>query len=592
MRAMKNAVTAVLALGIIGGSVWFVTQKQGGGSAPGLAQVASAQHTAAFFAVEDLAGLLRDAEGLAKALPKEALGPAAMALDPAKRNEMLGFDPLTDEGWASVGIDAKAGFGVVLDDRAKAGKKPLPLLLLKFSDRAKLIAAVEKKSGKKVSVSKEGELEKLSPEGDKAAWVATKAGFTAIALGEGKTGLADFAKDAEPLTKTEAFTKAFASAKGAQVSFFLSAQGMATLLGEELPKEAKPIVDFYKALFPAAAGYYGKGSAGMRLAATEKGVVVLRKLLRPKRAAPAMARYFPARGWQLARATVNVKDWWEGLAALIPPGVPPQVKAQLGAAKEAMPAIVGFSWAETAAAFSGHLALGMNMASLGPNMSPDKIDGLVVIGLADGAKAKTLVQNVVKGPLAAQLPIKEAKIGDHDGYLVNMGPVEIAAAFTKDVLVIGPGKAKVEAALARKDGLSGKAAEAIDGEVAYGFTFDMAAALKLAGDNPVAKQVVGALPTLAKLEMVSATVVLDKNGLAFEGGETGLLMLAGLGAAVAIPAFVKYQQRAVQAGQRMELEQKRREAIMKAAQSGEAPGEGKAMPEPVAPVEPVPDENK
>ena len=78
-------------------------------------------------------------------LPEEFQTRAKPALDKDARDAFLGFDPMTAAGWSTVGIDAVAALALrrIIPSLKNVG--PRPLVFLKLTDRAKLIAAFKAK---------------------------------------------------------------------------------------------------------------------------------------------------------------------------------------------------------------------------------------------------------------------------------------------------------------------------------------------------------------------------------------------------------------------------------------------------------------
>jgi hypothetical protein len=86
--------------------------------------------------------------------------------------------------------------------------------------------------------------------------------------------------------------------------------------------EAKTVFDYYATLFPGLSVYASADAGGMRLLATEKGAEALRQVLMPASSPPKFSAWIPAEGWAAARFSVNLKEVFAGVEALLPPTVP------------------------------------------------------------------------------------------------------------------------------------------------------------------------------------------------------------------------------------------------------------------------------
>lgn len=538
---MKKSLFVVAALAIVAAAVYFALFRAPSGEAPGPARVLSAQHTAGFAGVGALDQLAREAEATVKGLPPEHLGPIAPAMDPAKRKELLGFDPMDPNGWAEIGLDPTAGVTVAVDARVKEGPAPAPMLLLRVTDEAKLLAFIEKQSGQKPTVSGDSGARTLELMGNKSLFGA-RGDMTALLLVNAeniaavKPGFEQFlADDAAPLSEDAHFATAFSGVRGAWANAYATAAGVQALMAGAIPAEAKAAVDKYAALFPAMRITIGDQGFSGRMVASERGVTTLRKILQPKRRAPDFSKYLPEGGWMALRFSVNLREFQEGITEIVPDQFRDQVSVGLGTGTVAMGAALGVGMEQIQNSFSGHFAVGVDAASLTMLDKGGMPAGVVLVGIEDPNQADEAVKALMEKAKA------------------NF-PVPVVAKRDGDVLVVGLPD-QVDAAIARKDGknLSGASAKAaLGGDVVYGALYDIRPLFELMKkDAPEEAKGLAEAPAVKKLmehPHVGAAVTLDRHGLLMEtvGEGASATMVVGVLAAVAIPAFVKYQERARQ----------------------------------------------
>lgn len=549
---MGRVATVVAVLAIVGAAFYFAMFRGAGGEAPGVAEALSAEHTAGVAGVQRLDEIARRADEAVRSVPKEMLGDAGAMLDPAKRNEALGFDPLKAAGWAELGVDPEAGVHVALDGRIAAAGKPVPILLLRVTDQAKLLAFIEKRSGQKPEVSGDGAVKTVKLAG-KTAWFGVRAGFTAILLGDealagggAKKGFEAYLTAAGgSLSGIAPFKAGFGGAKDPVFFGYGDLKGARSLAAElKAPPQALAVIDYYIGLFPGVAGWLGLETTGFRLVASEKGAALLRKFFRPQRSAPELAKYIPAKGWGAVKLSANLPQLLDALAEALPPDLPQaaEIKRGIQAGVLAMGLVVGVTWDQIGKAFSGHVAFAADLSSIEKIAQGGGFDAVALIGVSDPAQADTVVKILLeKAKQAIPIPIVVKRDGD--------------------VLVVGLA-ASVDAAIARaagKDTLKGTdTASALGDDVVYGATYDITPLLaQVAKEAPELQAMLNA-PAMQKMKAnphVAFALRLDRDGLVGEsiGSAASLNTMMGAMAAVAIPAFVKYINRAKTAEVRQNL---------------------------------------
>ncbi|MCA9560045.1 MAG: hypothetical protein KC583_15965, partial [Myxococcales bacterium] len=316
------------------------------------------------------------------------------------------------------------------------------------------------------------------------------------------------------------------------------------------PAEVVGAVPYYAERFPAmGVSMTRDGGMTARITATEEGLAVLQQVLRPKKAPPTFSRYLPAKGWGGLRLSVNLAEIFEGVAALVPPTAPPQVKAQLGMAKTMMGAVVGIEWSDISAAFSGHVVLAANVGSLWQmERNPAAVKWLVLVAAGDGSAGDTLVGSLVEkaGQMGAGPKFEQAEVAGAKGWKAAAGPMTVVAVRDDDVWLVGPENV-VTMALATKQGdnLKDKADVLDDDAVVYGIWADLGPMLEAAKkQDPQVAAIVesGALKGLNDDPTVSGGWRLDGDGLlaTSESALQGTAAMMGVMAAIAIPAFLKY----------------------------------------------------
>ena len=533
---MGRALTIVAVLAIIGGAVYFALFRGAGpGDTPGVGEVLSAQHTAGVAGVQSLDELARMAESVAKGVPAEQAGPMADFLDAAKRTEKLGFDPVDAKSWAALGIDPKAGVHFAVDGRVVGNGQPLPLLLLRITDQAKLLAFIEKHAGQKPEVSGDGPVKTLKMAGA-THYFGERKGFTVLLLGNerdagggAKKGFeALLADGGESMASTGVFSTAFGGAKAPLVYGYGDLRGARSIAAElKMPPTVLGVIDYYVGLFPGVAMWVGENSAGFRLVASEKGAALLRKFFRPQRKAPEFAHYVPKAGWGAAKFSVNLPQFFDAVAEALPPDIPEmtQVKQGMQMATLAMPMAIGVSWQQIGQAFSGHAAVAVDLGSL--SKFPLGFDGVVMLGVADGEVADTVAKTLL-------------------GKAKEMLPIPLVAKRHDEVMLVGT-QASVDAAIARssgKDTLKGTPlAKAMGDDVVYSAFYDLGPYLDMLGSTSPEMKPILDVPAVKKLRgsAVGGALRLDRHGLVAEGvGDLQMSTMMGVWAAIAIPAFTKY----------------------------------------------------
>lgn len=516
---MKKVLLVVLLFAAIAAAVFFALR--GGGAPPAVADAVPASEVAAMGGGERLDALARRWMPLASLVDP--------SFDEGRVLTALGFDPRQPEGWQSMGIDPSAGIGLGVDARVKNAREPLPIALVKITDEAKALAWLSARLEAPATLEGEGAVRTLVS-GENRTLIGRRGPWTAVLLANQRDlevatpGFTAFVEDAGAALADEAiFRDAFAGADAP----LLFAWGGAANTGDlatafAAPEEVSSTIDFYGAMFPATAAWLGEAGGGARLLATEKGIALLRKLFVPQRGAPKTARFVAPKGWAALRFSYNLAEVLDGVAEAMPPAAA-QAKAAVGMVRMMLPMAAGVTWDDITAALSGHVVLAGDLLSLdrfeGGGGMPD---GLLMLGVTDGAKADALIGKALDRARAKVpgIEITEAEIGGEKGRRVAMGPMQWAVVRLDDVILAG-GVAAVEAALKRADGehLSGPGADALDGDAMWAAVADLEPLLAQAAERPEAAERLNhpALAPLKQSPRVALTVHLDRSGLVWRG---------------------------------------------------------------------------
>lgn len=563
---MKKLIVLFLIVGLGAGAYWWL-QKQPKGEPPGVAAELSAKHTMAVVGAERLQESVQDIfEALAQ-LPEELtkeLGPAsAFIKDPAQRKAMIGFDPASAEGWAELGVDPAAGLSLVFDNRWTSDGDEIPgaVVLAKITSKDNLLKWLGERAPVKVEWG-EGSPAELKVDGELVAYVGQKGAYTAFMPGpepiltKNKAAFEGFLAGSGDLPGHSPFSRSAGHTSGMRL--FTYGDGAALLsflkgLPEDSAPDKKQLADFefFLTRFIGAGGWVGQHRSAGRIVTSQQGGEILAKLVVPSAKPPQFSAYFPPADWAVGRVSVNIKDFLDGVKAILPPSMEEQ-RSAVSMAPMAL-GFIGLSMSDFTDALSGHAAFGGNMVSVAKmaateEFEPTKIDALLLVGVLDAGKTESLVKKLIE--LATKgmpdLKIDEAKVGGATAWSVEVMGFAVTAAIDGDVLLLGP-RSSVEAGLSRKqkkEGLhAGEVRDALDGkDVVYALSYDLKSLKGLAGDFGMDAEVVEKMLAKQKTEIVAALRV-DRNGLFWRSSSIGYAQTVGILAAVAIPAFVKYIER-------------------------------------------------
>ena len=555
---MKKPLLLLVLLAAVALAVYFFFLQGGGGSVP-VAAALDPEQTVGVAGVQDFTALWNSAKTVAEKLPQTKIGGVDLKLiQPSAAAGFLGFDPGTDEGWASIGLDPHAGLAGAGDARLMAaygtGKFGGPVVLVRVTDRDKLMAFLAKMSGKKPVLTDGPDGITAVDAGGPKALMGKKGDITAFfpVLGDeaaARKAFAAFLAGGGSLAKSGPWQDAFDGAQGTiqTYAYLGSLGGLALVKSLGLGADVETVAEHYSKLFPAFAAYGTAQGGGGMLLGTPDAVHALEQIARPKKAPPAFSKFLPPTGAMAVRFSVNLVEVTAGVAALLPPNVPPQVRMGLEMGKTLLPMQAGFSWDDLTQAVSGHAALVGDLSKLEGNptdawlvlvgvQTPEKFDALMVKLMAAG-KDKLGIES-------APTEVAGAK-----GYHVEANGLSLVLVRKDDVLLVGT-TAVVEAAL-KSGGTQDPAARMLDKDVVYGFYVDAAGLMSMMEKAPNADaQMVTFVKALAgdtaKNGGMAVDARIDAHGLRFEtaeGAGASAAFMLGAAAAIAVPAFQKYESR-------------------------------------------------
>jgi type IV pilus assembly protein PilA len=557
---MKKVVLVFALAALAAGLAWFVLAgSRRSGGLPAAAAAFDGGQTMLLIGAQGLEAITGAALDTAARLPPALReGAPDWLLDRTKLAAQLGFDPTTADGWRQAGLDPAVGWAFALDARffAPDPNAPVPLIAARILDREKLVGVLGKVGvqvelaakagpselatvrGQRVLVGQRGELTvaAIIPRAfDDARLAEARRTFDAF-LGAGRGTLPDEPAFRDALADVAVPAGLYAWGSGAPA---LTLPGLKDAAVAGIARE---YVDRFRSVALAIGTDFG---GGLRLLASPEGAGALRQIAAPRHPSPRFSRFVPREGWAALRFTVNLAEVFDGVAALLPSSQA-QAKGQLLLAKNMLPMLLGASWDDLVAAFSGHILSAVRLPAT-PGAPPSEI--LVAAGVVDGARADAVLKAILEKRRAAGIASEPFTLRGHPGIRVRPpGGQEIVLVRADDVLLAALSPATIEAALdGEAASLAGTpVAKALDGDAVFAFTVSTTAfeaAMKARG--PESEAAIRWLDGALGGAPLAASLVLDERGLRTgEGGALGGAALAGMLAAVAIPAYLKYERRA------------------------------------------------
>ncbi len=558
-------VAAVIAVGCVAAAGWLVWKYKHASN--DLLANLDAEHTVAAGELRELDALAATALDALKSVPpgvldKELSADAVVA--------KLGFNPAERAAWAASGLDPEAGIAVVLDDRLVPGgsddRTPVPYVVVRVTDPEKLNALL-KKFGAQVALNSNPGVQEVKIL-EASLFVGVRGKDTVVApVPDSENRKASLKVAFESLLKTDGlrlgedsqFKTATEGRKNATFVTYVASKN----LTQWLQGTEKTDAQFFAQLFPAAALWLGLEN-GARLVTSTEAQSALAQIVKPEKTAPSCARLLPKEGWGASRLSINLKDAPTGIVRLLAPSMDASARDQVKGATDQFTKTTSVNWTEITASFSGHFCMGYDVAGvIGAAMSGRApAVWLGMVGVQDGTQADLLLAKT-SGLLKSvgAVTVADADVGGRKGYAVTLGEISVAIVRDGDRILVAPAVAQLQAALAREkaDSMAGSSlADALDGDVVWGFAVDLkpaidAAKLGLAtvGDKSIqaaSPAINGVLDKLLAQRFIGAALVLDKASLSFgTRGEAQLqstIALLPVLAVVAVPQFTKYMRTA------------------------------------------------
>lgn len=546
---MGKAIALLLVLAAGAAGAWhFLAGPGGAGGAPALGAALEAEHTLGLVSLSNLDDLAGELDGLLGELPEAQRS----ALDPEIRGaegwaQALGFDPTKAGEWARVGLDPKAGIGVAYDARLmEPGHGPMPIIMLKVTDRAALVASLAER-GLELSFSERaGPSEKMTAD-DQAWWVGERNGWWAtlpIRAGDGASVRPQFDSfltgAGAALADDDHFRDALADAITGGRDYLVTYADTTRVLDAVVPSgEGAQIARFFTERFPAVAARLNLQQGLVRLLTRGDGLTALRQILMPASSSARFSRYFPGKGWFVMRLSANLQEITDGVTSLIPPQFA-QARGAVSMAEGAMTMLLGVSKKEVARGFSGHFAFGARVPD--PRRgAPGPQDLLMVAGLQRADDAVNVTRRLLEKITTPGGQLNERAGQGGPIFSAKAMGLDIELRFIGEVVVVGTA-ATVAEAVARSEHLSGAAADMLDGDAFYGVA--------------VHADTVGEQLALGGLQIGDAILQkgaqggfllneahLDDRGVKISQGGLGFI---GALAAISVPAFVRYVRKAKQ----------------------------------------------
>ena len=380
----------------------------------------------------------------------------------------------------------------------------------------------------------------------KTGLMGTRGGYTLLLPPEkGEPSRAIFAqilKSDAPLAKSSVLKRTFSD--GVQtlwMSGWVNGAALAKFIARKQPQVAE-MAPFYAERFEALGFVMGQSGGTLRLLAGAKGVTALRQLFGPAGPVPDFAAKL-TRDRALVRMDLNFTDFFDGVLALIPEKMgKPRSMVLMG--KNAVPMAIGASFEQLGKALTGHIVAGVKPPSGRQPPIP-----VVMLGVRDVKEADMLLSNMTSMlKTVHKAPIANGKVAGLDGYMVKDGGMEFGLVRSGSVIYAGL-VGDITQALAAQGDLPAGIAAAINSPAMFGFFMDFDTVLTAMQKTMPPKEF-AAMSTMAKSSwagllvdgFLSSRWTVDGRGLKLGDGAS-MMAFVGVGAAVAIPAFMKYIRR-------------------------------------------------
>ncbi|MBU1432017.1 hypothetical protein KKF91_15860 [Myxococcota bacterium] len=528
---------------LVGVAYWYFMVTPPHGGAPQLSRGLRATMTAGALGLEQIHARLEALDGLLKALPPDLRADLPPDLSVEALQARLGFDPTDLEAWRAAGVDPAVGVSVGFDAALHQGGRAAPVILLAVTDAEAALSTLSEASKRPIKRGDQvgdsalitlGERRILmGPRGDLTALYPLR---TATDLKAAHEAFNAFLKDeGEPLSGYGFFKRALAERADEGLWIYLNGWAAVKLAeaikGETLNDDVK----FYAERFPAVALHEG----GARLLADAAALKALRELFSPPAPPPKLSRFLPNEGGAALRLTLNLRQMFSGLAALFPPSMEVE-KGQFLFGVNMLPVMLGVSFEDLEAAFTGHLALAAPLpqikdGELAP-LNPDEV--LLLLGAGEPTKADAVIKALMEQAKSKLPPgaVEAVQIKGHAGHRVRLGGESAIIIREGDVFLLARQEARIVAALSQDEPLRGPGAALIDGDAILALTLDTPTLIKRLSAQPGSAAL---LKRYAEAGALTLSIKLDEQGVEMRSGDLNALM--ALISGVGVPMYLDGQ---------------------------------------------------
>jgi hypothetical protein len=489
---------------------------------PVAARMLSGTHTMGFISFERLDAMVRAFDaGFQTLTPERQRAGPQQLVDPAARIEFLGFDPTTREGWLKgAGIDPKLGVGAFFDARIQG-----PVFYAKINDPDALARTLTRLGFTlRVAASKDG-VRRLILNGDR--WVVAQKGSVSFAFSARETedqlaAFARFRAADQPLAFSPRFKRAFADASGGQwVTGYVDSAAVVAPLGDMAGTPG-----FLAKRFESIGLAIGEARMGLRVRADATARAAFEQMFAVGAPTPDFARRL-GKVTAVGRIDLKIGSLVEGMLALLPPGAD-GLRDTLQHFDAQLPSLIGVDRASLDAALSGHFAIATTPAGQG---TP-----LVLAGVRDAGKL-----DAVLASLNTRFAGKSITVSGQAA--LQFESLWGLTAVRADGLLFVGAQTDVEAALTRtQSGFSDAVAARINEVGPLGAFVPL-------GASSTGPSVSFSSNTAAQIwsenvvdDVVISAVRFDDRGL-YLGDFVTASAVGGMLAAVAVPAYLKFQRR-------------------------------------------------
>ncbi|MEE2755502.1 MAG: hypothetical protein VYA30_02520 [Myxococcota bacterium] len=502
-----------------------------------------------------------------KTSPNDVLDAITKISSAEERTKFIGFDPATEAGWKSIGIDPGLGLYVVGEKTLFQPRNPF-MFGFGLESREKFLKFLHSKGKQTQFVKGENGVDTVVANQRVMGLLGQRGAYTYLLplskntknLEQLKVSFSNFVKSP---SKDSAGSKIPGQSGAAQFIGLINFDPLFDII-KETGQGPQADIEFYKQTLKTFGIRNGSGVMAAHLKVKKTGLEALQKVFGSSTKMTA-AKFYGTSDWALVRLSVNWSEFFQGVSELMPPSMAQQ-RMVVTMAQTAIATSMGFSQETFREALSGHIMFGVDLASVKSDQ-PEVLfsETRAVIALeTKNAKAAKVFTDTVMAKLAThpdpRLIPKAQSFGDYDGYHWPAAPGRPALALAEGAILIGPNADSVKQALERskknnfastQSGVSIQADGIIFGyHVSYHDVLKMIVRVARSSKNQNQTDREG-IAALAKMvnqsktsEPIEMSLKLD-DGIKFEheGELIGMKFISGIISAIAIPAFTELQKK-------------------------------------------------